>query len=111
MQVAEARALLGLGENSSVEDIRADHRRLISLMHPDRGGTEALAQKINAARDVPLRHHDEKEKPGSPDCSTSTRIKRKKERACPITSTRPPAMHIIFATSWMKHPQKRTEER
>src|SRR3546814_15707189 len=39
MQVAEARALLGLGENSSVEDIRAAHRRLISLMHTDRGGT------------------------------------------------------------------------
>src|SRR3546814_2088865 len=59
MQVAEARALLGLGENSSVEDIRAAHRRLISLMHPDRGGTEALAQKINAARDVLLRHRSE----------------------------------------------------
>src|SRR3546814_2511141 len=39
MQVAEARALLGLGGNSSVEDIRAAHRRLISLMHRDRGGT------------------------------------------------------------------------
>src|SRR3546814_3089595 len=65
MQVAEARALLGLGENSSVEDTRAAHRRLISLMHPDRGGTEALAQKINAARHVLLRHYDEKEMPGS----------------------------------------------
>src|SRR3546814_10995369 len=48
MQVAEARALPGLGENSRVEDIRAAHRRLISLMHQDRGRTGAPAQKINA---------------------------------------------------------------
>src|SRR3546814_16159570 len=76
MQVAEARALLGLGENSSVEDIRAAHRRLFPLMHPDRGGTEPLAKKINAARDVLLRLSDEKEMPGSPDC----RQRREKRR-------------------------------
>src|SRR3546814_17540244 len=61
MQVEVARALLGLGENSSVEDIRAAHRRLISLLHPDRGGTEALAQMINAPPALPLPHYSEKE--------------------------------------------------
>src|SRR3546814_13122282 len=38
MQVTEARALLGLGEHSRVEDIRQAHRPMISLMPPDRGG-------------------------------------------------------------------------
>src|SRR3546814_14522714 len=71
MQVAEARALLGLGENSSVEDIRAAPRRLILLMHPDRGGTEALGQKINASRDVLLRPYDQKKIPGNPDRRTT----------------------------------------
>lgn len=60
MDVAEARALLGVDEHADAEAIRAAHRRLIALTHPDRGGTEALARKINAARDVLLRHHGEK---------------------------------------------------
>src|SRR3546814_16549947 len=68
MQVAEARALLGLGENSSVEDIRAAHRRLISLLHPDRGGTGALAQKVNDACYELLRHYDEKGDTANQDC-------------------------------------------
>lgn len=60
MDVAEARAVLGLDESADAAAIRAAHRRLIALMHPDRGGTEALARKINAARDVLLRHYGEK---------------------------------------------------
>lgn len=54
--VAEARALLGLGPQADAEAVRAAHRRLIATVHPDKGGTEALAAKINAARDVLLRH-------------------------------------------------------
>ena len=33
---------------------RAAHRRLIASVHPDKGGTEALAAQINAARDLLL---------------------------------------------------------
>lgn len=60
MNIVEARALLGVDESADADAIRAAHRRLIALIHPDRGGTEELARKINAARDALLRHHGEK---------------------------------------------------
>jgi predicted LPLAT superfamily acyltransferase len=61
--VAQARALLGLPADASAHAIRAAHRRLIASVHPDRGGTQALAAQINAARDLLLR--DQKERPPS----------------------------------------------
>lgn len=54
--IAEARSLLGVGADADAEAIRGAHRRLIAAVHPDKGGTEALAAKINAARDLLLRH-------------------------------------------------------
>jgi len=48
----EARALLGIGEGASVEEIRAAHRRLIAKVHPDTGGSAGLATRVNAARDA-----------------------------------------------------------
>lgn len=54
--IREARALLGVDENADADAIRAAHRRLISKIHPDAGGTEALAEKINEARAILLRH-------------------------------------------------------
>lgn len=56
----EARALLGVTEDADEEAIRAAHRRLIAKIHPDAGGTEALAGKINEARTILLRHIAEK---------------------------------------------------
>ncbi|MET0248510.1 MAG: molecular chaperone DnaJ [Sphingobium sp.] len=52
--IAHARALLGLGADADEAAIRAAHRRLITSVHPDRGGTEALAAQINMARDLML---------------------------------------------------------
>ncbi|WP_300113948.1 molecular chaperone DnaJ [Sphingobium sp.] len=52
--IARARALLGLGPDADADAIRAAHRRLIASVHPDKGGTEALAAQINAARDLLL---------------------------------------------------------
>ena len=52
--VAKARALLGVAPDADSATIRAAHRRLIASVHPDRGGTEALAAQINAARDLLL---------------------------------------------------------
>ncbi|KAA9013750.1 J domain-containing protein [Sphingobium limneticum] len=52
--VAKARALLGLAPDADAKAIRAAHRRLIASVHPDKGGTEALAAQINAARDLLL---------------------------------------------------------
>jgi preprotein translocase subunit Sec63 len=52
MRPSEARALLGVGENASADDIRAAHRRLITRVHPDAGGSAGLATRVNAARDA-----------------------------------------------------------
>ena len=62
--IARARALLGVQPDADAAEIRAAHRRLIASVHPDRGGTEALAAQINAARDLLLA--DELEKESSP---------------------------------------------
>lgn len=58
--VREARALLGVGPDADAEVIRAAHRRLIAKIHPDAGGTEALAEKINQARSLLLRNLNER---------------------------------------------------
>jgi hypothetical protein len=52
MPVEEARALLGVGPEADLADIRAAHRRLIARVHPDAGGSADLAHKVNAARDT-----------------------------------------------------------
>lgn len=54
MTVAEALAILGLQASAAAEDITLAHRRLIQKFHPDRGGNDYLAAKINQARDVLL---------------------------------------------------------
>lgn len=54
--LGEARALLGLAEGADEAAIRAAYRRLIAKNHPDAGGTQALAEKINEARNILLRH-------------------------------------------------------
>lgn len=54
--IAEARALLGLEAGADEKAIRAAYRRLIARNHPDAGGTQALAEKINEARNILLRH-------------------------------------------------------
>jgi DnaJ homolog subfamily C member 19 len=52
MRPAEARALLGLEKGASLEQIGEAHRRLIAKVHPDAGGSAALATRVNAARDA-----------------------------------------------------------
>lgn len=54
MSIGEATSLLGLDPGASAPQIRAAHRRLMQLVHPDRGGTDYLAMKINRAKDVLL---------------------------------------------------------
>lgn len=54
MDAAEAASILGLGAGASADDIRSAHRKLIAQLHPDKGGTDYLASKINDARDLLL---------------------------------------------------------
>ena len=54
MPVDEARILLDLPPQADASAIRAAHRRLIARVHPDAGGSEDLARRVNAARDTLL---------------------------------------------------------
>ena len=54
MSRAEALSVLGLQPGASAEEIRAAHKRLMLQTHPDKGGTDYLAAKINQAKDVLL---------------------------------------------------------
>jgi hypothetical protein len=54
MSRPEASKVLGLDESATAEEIVAAHRRLMQKLHPDRGGTDYLASKINQAKDCLL---------------------------------------------------------
>jgi hypothetical protein len=54
MSVDEAYAILGLAPGADDEAIKEAHRRLMVKLHPDHGGSDYLATKINRARDVLL---------------------------------------------------------
>ena len=50
----EAYKVLGLKKGADAEVIKVAHRRLMSGLHPDKGGSDYLAQQINRAKDVLL---------------------------------------------------------
>lgn len=52
--IFRARKLLGVEAGARREEIIAAHRRLTTLVHPDKGGTNAAMQEANAARDLLL---------------------------------------------------------
>jgi hypothetical protein len=54
MDPEEARRVLGLPPDADADAIRAAHRRLVTRVHPDQGGSADLAQRVNAARDILL---------------------------------------------------------
>ncbi|MES2987840.1 MAG: J domain-containing protein [Pseudomonadota bacterium] len=51
----EARSVLGVGPDADPDEIRAAHRRLVTALHPDKGGSAELTRRINAARDTLLK--------------------------------------------------------
>ena len=54
MSRAEAYEVLGLKSGANAEEIHSAHRRLMRMAHPDTGGSDWLASRINQARDVLL---------------------------------------------------------
>lgn len=55
MTASEAASILGVAPDADAEAVKAAHRRLIGQMHPDKGGSDYLAAKINDARAVMLK--------------------------------------------------------
>jgi len=55
MDRSEAYKVLGLEEGADDTLIKEAHRRLIAGLHPDHGGSDYLAAKINQAKDVLLK--------------------------------------------------------
>ena len=52
--LARARETLGVSRFATRNDIIAAHKRLVAVVHPDRGGSNDQVHEANAARDLLL---------------------------------------------------------
>ena len=52
--VFRARKLLGVSAAASRDEIVTAHKRLVALVHPDRGGSNGQVHEANSARDLLL---------------------------------------------------------
>jgi hypothetical protein len=57
MSEEEAYEILGLEKGAPREEVVRSHRLLMKKLHPDHGGTTALAARVNEAKDVLMRRH------------------------------------------------------
>ena len=57
MSHEEAYQILGLQPGAKAEEIVRAHRTLMKRIHPDQGGTNYLAARVNEAKDTLLRQH------------------------------------------------------
>lgn len=52
MSRREALEILGLDDSASAADVQQAHKKLMQRLHPDRGGSNYLAAKVNQAKSV-----------------------------------------------------------
>ena len=52
MSPQDAADILGVDINASQDEIRLAHKKLMQKIHPDRGGSDALAKQINQAKNI-----------------------------------------------------------
>ena len=52
MSRQDAADILGVDVNAEQEEIRLAHKKLMQKIHPDRGGSDALAKQINQAKEI-----------------------------------------------------------
>jgi hypothetical protein len=79
--------LLGVAPDASREQIIEAHRRLIAMVHPDRGGTNEAVHEANAARDLLLARLAETRRrililDANPDVWTGLPYRRRPACAC-----------------------------
>jgi hypothetical protein len=79
MSEAEALEILGLDRGAQDAEIREAHRRLVLLIHPDRGGSHYLTVKINQAKAVLLRDADDRSPP-APSAPPRKAARRRPQR-------------------------------
>jgi hypothetical protein len=79
MSEAEALEILGLDRGAQDAEIREAHRRLVQLIHPDRGGSHYLTVKINQAKAVLLRDADDRSPP-APSAPPRKAARRRPQR-------------------------------
>jgi hypothetical protein len=78
MSEAEALEVLGLHSSAEAHEINEAHRRLMQIIHPDRGGSQYFAVKANQAKEVLLRRVPSRSNTGA---QPRPRKRRRKGRA------------------------------
>jgi DnaJ-domain-containing protein 1 len=62
MRLDEARRVLEVATDADATAIRAAHRRLVTKVHPDQGGSADLAARVNLARDILLAEQEPRQR-------------------------------------------------